>query len=249
MRRPTNAIYVILMTVLLGALACGTSPAVSPPVTSGPAGTKAPIEAAPSESSPPLPPTTAPESPTPRPPDLEILSHTSYTDAGWYHVVGEVRNNTSLPMEYVKIVVTLYDDAGTVVGTDFTYTELDVIPAGDKSPFQTGTDQWQGATNYKLQAQGREGSLPRQDLAIQGDQSYTDGIWLHIRGEVVNTGSTPAEYVKIVATLYDAAGNVVGTDFTYTSLDMIPAGGSSPFETGTDHWPEFHHYELHVQGR
>ena len=41
-------------------------------------------------------------------------------------------------MEYVKIVVTLYDDAGTIVGTDFTYTELDVIPPGDKSPFHPG---------------------------------------------------------------------------------------------------------------
>jgi hypothetical protein len=67
---------------------------------------------------------------------LEILSHTSYIDGGWYHVVGEVRNNTTVPMRYAKIVATLYDNAGMVVDTDFTYTELDVIPPGDKSPFR-----------------------------------------------------------------------------------------------------------------
>jgi hypothetical protein len=179
---------------------------------------------------------------------LEILSHTSYIDGGWYHVVGEVRNNTTVPMRYAKIVATLYDNAGMVVDTDFTYTELDVIPPGDKSPFQTGTDQWQGAANNNPQAQGREGLLPRQDLLIQGDQSYTEGSRLHIRGKVVNTGATPVEFVKNVATLYDTGGNVVGADFTYASLDMIPAGGNSPLETGTDHWPGFGQSEPHVQG-
>lgn len=185
--------------------------------------------------------------PTPSLPQLQILSHQSYEDAGWFHIVGEVQNNSDTPMEFVKIVATLYDDAGQVVGTDFTYTEIDVIPPGGKSPFETGTDKWAGTTNYKLQVQGSPGTLPRQDIVILSHSHYIDGGWLHVRGEVQNTGNTPAEFVKLVVTLYDAVGNVVGTDFTYTELDVVPAGGTSPFETGADHWPNFDHYEIQVQ--
>jgi hypothetical protein len=152
-------------------------------------------------------------------------------------------------IEFVRIVATLYDDAGQVVGTDFTYTEIDVIPPGSKSPFETGTDAWAGTTDYKLQIEGNAGTLPRQDIAILSHSHYIDGDWLHVRGEVQNTGDTPAEFVKIVVTLYDMAGNVVGTDFTYTNLDVVPAGETSPFETGTDHWPNFDHYEIQVQAQ
>lgn len=187
-------------------------------------------------------------SPTPSAPPLEILSHDSYTDGEWYHIVGEIQNNNDYPMMFVEIVATLYDDDGKVVGTDFTYTFLDVIPPGGKSPFETGTDEWEGTTNYKLQAEGSKGDLPRQDLVIRSHESYIDGDWLHVRGEVENTGTTDAEFVQLVITLYDASDNVVGADFTFTTLNIVPAGGTSPFESGTDHWPNFDHYEIQVEG-
>jgi len=181
-------------------------------------------------------------------PDLEILSHQSYVDLAWFHIVGEVRNNSSVPIEYVKIVATLYDVTGKVAGTDYTYTDIDVIPPGGKAPFETGTDEWAGTTQYKLQVQGSPGDLPRQDLVILSHDSYVDGDWLHVRGEVQNTGETEAKYVKVVVTLYDAADQVVGMDYTYCELDVIPPGETSPFETGTDHWPNFDHYEIQVEG-
>jgi hypothetical protein len=102
--------------------------------------------------------------PTPSLSQLEILSHQSYVDVGWFHIVGEVQNNSDTPVEFVKVVATLYDDAGQVVGTDFTYTEIDVIPPGGKSPFETGTDEWTGTTNYRLQVQGD--AAPRRDRTL-----------------------------------------------------------------------------------
>lgn len=193
-------------------------------------------------------PTVAP-TPISSAPALEILSHQSYVDGSWFHIVGEVQNNTDSPMEYVKIVATLYDEAGKVSGTDYGYTVLDAVLPGERSPFETGTDEWEGTTSYKLQVEGRAGDWPRTDLKIPSHEHYIDGSWLHIRGEVQNDGTTPAEYVKLVVTLYDEAGNVVGTDYGYTVLDIIPAKGTSPFDTGTDHWPGFASYDIQVEGR
>jgi hypothetical protein len=123
-------------------------------------------------------------------------------------------------MQWVKIVATLYDAEGNVVGTGFTYSELDVIPPGGKSPFTIAIDQY-----------GKD-----------------DG-WLYIRGEVVNTGQSDAEWVKVVATLYDAQGNVVGAEYSYAELDVVPAGGRSPFEILLEQWEGFDSYLLQVQGQ
>jgi hypothetical protein len=69
---------------------------------------------------------------------ISILSSSSFTDdLGDYHVVSEVRNNSPTDsMNYVKIVSTFYDNTGKVVGTDFTYTNVDVLRPAEKSSFE-----------------------------------------------------------------------------------------------------------------
>ncbi len=152
-------------------------------------------------------------------------------------------------MGFCRIIATLYDDSGNVVGVSFAYTLVDVIPSGSKSPFEISTSHWEGATNYTLVVQGSEDVLPRQDLEISSHKSSQDGDYLTILGEVKNTGTTVAEFVRIIATLYDVDGKVVGVIMTYTSLDEIPAGESSPFEGSTSYFPNFDHYEIQVQGQ
>jgi hypothetical protein len=199
----------------------------------------------PKPTSTPEPPTT----PTLNIPPLEILSHQSNTYGVLFHIIGEVRNNANVPMEVVKIIATLYDQDNKVSGTSYNYPIIDVIPPGGKSPFEIGTDKWEGTTSYKLQVQGREGDLPRQDLVILSSESYKANGWLHILGEVKNTGETEAKLVELIISLYDVNGILVGFTYTYTTLDTIPPGETSPFEVDTDHFPIFDHYEIQVQGR
>ena len=69
---------------------------------------------------------------------ISVLSSSSFIDdTGAYHVVGEVKNNSPTdPMNYVKIVATLYDKTGKVVGTDFTYADVGVLRPEEKSSFK-----------------------------------------------------------------------------------------------------------------
>lgn len=68
--------------------------------------------------------------------DVDILSHIGYLDSlGYYHVVGEVQNVGDQAVNYVKIIGTFYNSSHIVIATDFTYTELNVLLAGRKSPF------------------------------------------------------------------------------------------------------------------
>jgi hypothetical protein len=51
-------------------------------------------------------------------------------------IVGEVENNGTEPVEYVKVAVTFYDDNGNVVGTGNTYADPSDLAPGMKSPFK-----------------------------------------------------------------------------------------------------------------
>jgi hypothetical protein len=67
---------------------------------------------------------------------VTILSHNSYTDdVGYFHVVGEVENNTPTTAEFVQVTGTFYDINNAVVGTQFTYTNPSDISSGAKAPF------------------------------------------------------------------------------------------------------------------
>jgi len=251
-----RAISLVFLVLVIGVLACGSGAeqAVTPSALEQVKDSESDVtveegdEAAAEQEVEEVSLTEIPATATPAIPPLEILSHQSYTDGGWFHVVGEVQNNSETAMDFVKIVITLYDESGGVVGTDFTYTELDVIPPGGKAPFSSGTDEFGDVASYEVQVQGSECDTPDQVLEVVSHDSYVDGGWLHVRGEVKNSGEADQEFVKIVVTLYDASGAVVGADFSYTDLDVIPAGGTAPFETGTDHFPNFDHYEVQVQG-
>ena len=230
MKKKCLLLAAVALVLIALAAACSPTPTAKPAPTEAPA------------------PTLTPESIEP---ELDVLSFTDYEDTvGWWHVVGEVRNNSSYPVQFVKIVITIYDDAGNVVGTDFTYTTLDVIAPGGKSPFRTGTEEYTGVSSYEVQVEAREGTLARQDLVIRGDSSYVDNVdWLHIQGEVANTGDTPAEWVTVMATLYDDQGHVVEVESSFTDPEVLPAGGSGAFEILTDQGQGFDHYELQVQGQ
>src|SRR5436190_3420800 len=77
----------------------------------------------------PATPTTEP-TPTQQPTGVFILGGTSsYVDSiDYLHVIGEVQNNTSKVIQFVKITANFFSGTGQLVGTDFTYTYLDRLP-------------------------------------------------------------------------------------------------------------------------
>src|SRR5918911_5736572 len=129
---------------------------------------------------------------------ISILGSSSFTDdIGYYHVVGEVMNNFAKDsMNFVKITSTFYDDTRKVVGTDFTYSNVDVLRPQETSPFEiilTDTTQSQKVSSYKLTASGdKTEALPASLKLSLGDNHLDDIGYYHIAGEVTNQ-----KYLKI----------------------------------------------------
>ena len=70
-----------------------------------------------------------------------------------------------------------------------------------------------------------------QPPVILSQSSYVNNIGsMHIVGEVLNQAPVTAKFVKIIATFYNANGQVIGTDFTYADPSDLAPGQRAPFD-------------------
>jgi hypothetical protein len=174
-----------------------------------------------------------------------VVSSTSYLDGlGWYNVVGEVKNVADGALEFIQITATFYDVNNVVVGTRFSYAYIEVLEAGRKSPFTiTLGDAGQSAEvhHYSLMISSFEQTTSKPVyLQISSMSAYTDSNRdLHLIGEIENSGTQIAQYVRIVATFYGGDGEVVGAAVTYSdpkdiaplkkaTFDVSPPSGQTP---------------------
>lgn len=180
-------------------------------------------------------------------PTLKVQSHTTRGSKNYLYIYGEVQNQSNYPVDEVKVVVVMRDDNGDIVDMDYRYSLLGTIPANGKSPFSIGFASWKGVTSYNISVESERGEPDRQDLVIRIHNSIVDGSSLRIAGEVANTGTTPAQSAKVIFTLYNNSGRVVGSDYAYKTLGAIPPGGTAAFSTATSLPKDYSYYEIQVE--
>jgi hypothetical protein len=71
---------------------------------------------------------------------LTAMSHRISTDEiiddPTMDINGEIQNNGSESIDFVKVTATFYDATGSVIGSDFTYTDPDTLEPGQSAPFK-----------------------------------------------------------------------------------------------------------------
>ena len=66
---------------------------------------------------------------------LEVVRLTDYQLGGAWYVVGDVRNNDTLPRRLVHVAVSFLDDSGKVLGAHIAYVSgPEIIPPGGTAP-------------------------------------------------------------------------------------------------------------------
>jgi hypothetical protein len=68
--------------------------------------------------------------------NVVLLSQRFNEDEFSSEIVGEVENNGTGLVEFVKVAATFYDGSGNIVGTENTYTEPTDLSPGMKAPFK-----------------------------------------------------------------------------------------------------------------
>ena len=90
------------------------------------------------------------------------------------------------------------------------------------------------------------------DIVLLSQRFKTgDGAYDNVVGEVKNIGNETAKSVRIDLTTYDNKGDVVGTDFTYSTVETLKPGQKSSFDllSSKDNFRGMEHYELSLQWR
>jgi len=91
------------------------------------------------------------------PPNLVIYGDSGRLVYSYYSIIGFMRNNDSVLVDWIWVTATLYNAQGKVVGCDFGSTSADSLTPGQISSFEVLSvyrDSYADVTNYKLQADG-----------------------------------------------------------------------------------------------
>jgi hypothetical protein len=79
-------------------------------------------------------------------------------DDGSYRILGFVRNDNNIRIEYVQPIATLYDASGTVVGCSYTYVNSTHLNPGQSSSFELTFSAYYGdyadVASYRIQVDG-----------------------------------------------------------------------------------------------
>lgn len=244
-----RAFIVVLAFILVGVVVAsgdGSSASVflplvrkaipTPTPTATPTNTPRPTSTpSPTSTTVPSPTPTNTPTATPVPSGVFVLSnyHDFVDPYGVLHIVGEVRNNTSDHLFLVRIAANFFDGTGQLLDTSFTYTDLDDLPAGEKTCFHISMSEPDGWVYYEFDTPGywTFGS-PLPSLTVFNDSgSYnpTSG-WYEILGQVRNDHGARVESVEPVGTLYNSSGTVLGCDSTYVNSSHLDPGQTSAFK-------------------
>ena len=201
--------------------------------------------------------TPAPAEATPAPEEpLGVVKSVAFvSERGTGYIMGTVHNGSGNPLKYVKIVASLFNSEGKFAATDYSYMMPEILLPGETVPFSLLIPDAPEFETYELAVEGNQADTEDiedayRDLEIGDTIGAMRSTTYIISGLVTNTGDKAAEYVKIMAVIYDENGDVIATEYTYTDLDELAPDATSPFELYVSNRAEgtIGSYELMVEG-
>ena len=165
--------------------------------------------------------------------EVVIQNDQKYIDNdGLLHIVGEIENNTSAPLNQIKISALLIDGDGNEIKKIVGETVSNVVMPETKGAFDILIKNVRGDSinDYELNLDYTLAAPKNQVIEISSTELTKD---IHnntvITGILENKGELTANMIRVVATLYDRDGNVVTVSETYTKPDFLRAGDNSSF--------------------
>jgi len=161
-------------------------------------------------------------------------------------LLGEVQNLGSRPVKSLDATATLYDANGAVLATESSYVKTPlafnlwhtgVLLPGETAPFYIIIDspgQWK---DWKIELEYDEAADSDfdehyYDLEILNDQGRAINEFFYnyrVSGEIENIGLLETGNVRIVVTLYDVQGRIIGVKEAMTDDDELLPGEMVPF--------------------
>ena len=174
--------------------------------------------------------------------DLEIVSHTSFSDDYSLTILGEIANNSDQNAQWVYVAGSLSDENGQIMNATTAYTMVDNIAPGEKAPFKMYfSDNWKDSTDYFLQVRGSAGEAPVPEVALVDYEATRDGNSCTFTGTVENLTAAEIGFASITVSTYDADDQLVDANWTFSDGSNIPANGKDTFTLSVYDCREYDH--------
>ena len=164
---------------------------------------------------------------------VSIINDQQYIgEDGIFHIVGEIENNSSVPLNQVVVTATFYDINDKVLGIVNTNSILQTIMPGMKGPFDliSVNDLDSQIHRYSLNIEYKPTDHKLGSLEILSSNAKHDMLDnFFISGTITNHDQRTANTIVVIATIYDKDGKVLATGKTYTEPEYLKGGGIVPF--------------------
>lgn len=191
--------------------------------------------------------------------ELIFNSYSHWQDSnGGFNITGQISNAADQPLEAIRLTAYLYDEANRQLAQRADVLGYDVLNSQESAAFRIRFDTGRPSTavRYEIHAAAREANLNlerRYDNSrfIFGEENvfYNPNGFLTISGLVQNNGQRIVGSVKVLAAIYNEAGEVVAAESTFIRQDELVPGEAAPFEiTIFDSGGSAYRYTLMAQG-
>ena len=177
---------------------------------------------------------------------ITVLSSKLYTDPfDGPVIVGELQNTGTGTSGLVSIDVTWFNSAGAQIGQPdlgITASTVEAIPADtsaatdNRSPFRARVTPPSDYTTYTLTPTASDPAALNHNFTVSvTGQTVDAGGFQHLTGTVTNNNTVAAEFVGIVATLYDVSGKAddQAVEGISSNASMAP-GATGTFDVVSD---------------
>jgi hypothetical protein len=167
-------------------------------------------------------------------PNAVLQNDAGYVDtAGYYHVVGEVKNTGDVWLQSILISAILRDEQGAAVDVKQGAPWLTHLPPQGSVGFDiVEMDPAKSAVirSYALSFTYQIGRPLPVLLEIENLTSAKNSVgWLQIQGQIANVGNSVSDNTVVAGTFYGSDGRVVYVAFTTLADSVISPGTSQPF--------------------
>lgn len=140
-----------------------------------------------------------------------------------------------IPLSTIILTLLLFTGASGFFSTDLTYGQFFETNSSDFSSNSTSDET--------------EDSNAADIVLLSQKLKKSSFGYRHLVGQVKNVGNDTADFVKIVLDTFDKNGDVIGTDYTYTTARTLKPDQRSSFDLSSDsqNFKGMDHYEISLQ--
>ena len=145
-------------------------------------------------------------------------------DDGSLHIVGEIKNELSVPLNQIDVYVTLFSSDNKIIDKRHTTSLVNTIMPEMEAPFDfiINDNTAKKASHYLLEFDYKVVAPKNQVIDVTSSEMTRDAYNnLMITGTITNYGEITANTISVVATLYDKDGNVAAVSKTHTKPDYL----------------------------